>query len=116
MDVEGLLSELRSIREELAKINQRLSTGEQTLLSFPQAASRLGIGTTKLRDLVAKGALVVTPLGRRKMVALSEIERLSRPTTTRATRLPAAPRARKASKQQTQDPSALRQFARRQKT
>lgn len=85
-DLEKLLGELR---ERLIRIEERLRP-VQTVLSFKDAASRLGIGLTKLREMEQRGHINSSLLGRRKMISLAEIERVARPVVR--VRTPALPR------------------------
>lgn len=78
MDVESLL---REIREELRSLREEMRAGlvqESALLSMKDAAKRLGVGVTKLRSLITSGEVQTTRLGGRRMVAVSEVERVSR--------------------------------------
>jgi hypothetical protein len=77
LDLERIEAELKAIREHL----QRLASGnqEQTLFPLPEAAKRLGIGMTKLRELVAAGSVRTVTLGsnqRNRYVSRSELRRL----------------------------------------
>lgn len=110
MDNEALLAELRSIRGELKKISDRLGSPNQDLFTMPQAARRLGIGQTKLREIVQARKLSVVTLGRRRMVPASELERLARPSAP-AAKQPRALRAKR-TPAGVQDAEMLRQRSR----
>jgi hypothetical protein len=49
------------------------------LFKFPAAARRLGVGLTKLKELVRKGEVRVTLLGRTPMVSLAELQQAAAP-------------------------------------
>ena len=73
MDEGKLLKLLRLVvREEV-----RGKIEEPLLFAFPAAARKLGIGKTKLRELVKSGVVVTVQLGGREMVPASEIARLA---------------------------------------
>jgi hypothetical protein len=76
---EAFLEELRG---RLERIEARLQP-EPRCLSYPDAAARLGVGLTKLKRMVKAGELKPTLVGRVKMVALSEIHRVSTPEAER---------------------------------
>lgn len=112
MNVETML---REVREELRSLREELKRGHvepTALLSMKSAAKRLGVGPTTLRLLVAKGIVGTVPLGGRKKVPASEIDRITavRPPRRRA-RPPRKPKPVPAPP----DPSALRRWARTQK-
>lgn len=44
------------------------STEEAVMLSVPEAAERLGVGTTKVKQLIASGQLASVTIGRRRLV------------------------------------------------
>ena len=44
------------------------STDDAVMLSVPEAAERLGIGTTKVKQLIASGQLASVTIGRRRLV------------------------------------------------
>lgn len=76
----GLDSELRAIRLEVKRIRALL--GEDVAprpLAYTRrdAAKRLGIGLTLMNQLIRKGLIRLTePIGRRRLVPESEIQRL----------------------------------------
>lgn len=79
-EIERLLAELRAL------IAQSRATPEQVplVLDFPAAAKRLGVGLTKLKEIVRSGELLTTEIGSRQMVPVSELERIATPTERRA--------------------------------
>lgn len=112
MDVEGML---REIREELRSLRAEVRRGrveESALLSLKDAARRLSIGTTKLRGLIKTGEILVTPLGGRRYVSASEIDRITSQREQEHQRRPR--RAAKTISVQ-QDPEALRRWTRAQR-
>ena len=44
------------------------SCEEAVMLSVPEAAERLGVGTTKVKQLIASGQLASVTIGRRRLV------------------------------------------------
>ncbi|HZT64151.1 MAG TPA: helix-turn-helix domain-containing protein [Acidimicrobiales bacterium] len=44
------------------------STEDAVMLSVPEAAERLGVGTTKVKQLIASGQLASVTIGRRRLV------------------------------------------------
>lgn len=44
------------------------STEDAIMLSVPEAAERLGVGTTKVKQLIASGQLASVTIGRRRLV------------------------------------------------
>lgn len=59
------------IEDAVAKALVAVNTppGDDTvMLSVPQAAERLGVGTTKLKQLIASGQLASVTIGRRRLV------------------------------------------------
>lgn len=70
-------AELRGMREELRALKEtRQPQPEPYMYSIPDAAVALGIGTTKLRALIASKEVLTRSLGGRKMVPRSEMRRL----------------------------------------
>jgi excisionase family DNA binding protein len=43
------------------------------MLSVPEAAEQLGVGTTKLKQLIAGGELASVTIGRRRLVPASSV-------------------------------------------
>lgn len=50
------------------------STEEAVMLSLPEAAQRLGIGTTKAKQLIASGRLASVTIGRRRLIPISGLQ------------------------------------------
>lgn len=70
-DLERIEAELVAIKDALVGHRPRV------MHSIPQAAQRLGVGLTKLRELVKTGEVLTRPLGGREMVTEAEIQRLA---------------------------------------
>ena len=47
------------------------STEDAVMLSIPEAAERLGVGTTKVKQLIASGQLASVTIGRRRLVPVA---------------------------------------------
>lgn len=80
--LEGIEALLKDMRDRIEKLEERLQP-EPTVMTFPKAAARLGVGLTKLKELVKKGQLRPALVGEVKMIPLSEIHRLSAPPPER---------------------------------
>lgn len=81
--LEGIEVLLLDIRKRLEGLEGKFRP-EPTVLSFPKAALRLGVGLTKLKDMVKKGQIRASKVGEVKMISLSEIHRVSAPPAERA--------------------------------
>jgi excisionase family DNA binding protein len=71
---EALGAALRAIVEDavasaLASVRPEVG-GDAVLVSVREAAERLGVGTTKLRELVAEGRIRSVVVGRRRLIPL----------------------------------------------
>lgn len=73
---------LRELRAQLSRIEERLRP-EPTCLTMVAAARRLGVGLTTLKEMVRKGQIRTSTINSRRMVSLSELERVSRPDAER---------------------------------
>lgn len=102
-NLDEVTIELRSIRAELRKLSEQLRPVSKCL-SPAAAAKQLGIGLTKMRQLITSGHVKTVLLGKRRMVSLSEIDRVASLSEKRAT---------KAKHVAAQDWSALRAAIRR---
>jgi len=51
-----------------------VSTDQAVMLSIPEAAQRLGIGTTKVKQLIAAGRLPSVTIGRRRLVPATRLQ------------------------------------------
>lgn len=82
--LEGLEALLLKIMKQVESLEERLRP-EQTCFTYPEAAARLGVGLTKLKEMVKRGDLRKSyPLqGGVPMIALSEIQRVSVPESER---------------------------------
>ena len=49
------------------------STADAVMLSVPEAAERLGVGTTKVKQLIASGQLASVTIGRRRLVPAENV-------------------------------------------
>ena len=92
---------LEDIRNRIERLEERLQP-RPTVMTYPAAAKLLGVSATKVKRMVRSGELRTALVGKTKMVPLSEIERLSTPTTP-------APRGavRQAQARPNQDPRGL---------
>lgn len=69
--------ELAALRAEVAKLAERMpSIVLPKLFKVPLAAKHLGVSLTKMKDLIRIGDVRTVELGGRRMVPLSELERL----------------------------------------
>lgn len=83
VDLAAVAAELRELRRAVEQVNSRLetlTTEAKSVVTLGEAAKRLSIGLTKARQLVADGALLTVEIGKRQMVPVSEIARVSTPT------------------------------------
>jgi excisionase family DNA binding protein len=67
----------RAVAEVLAEVLPQLLTApaeSTSILDVPAAAARLGLGTTKTKQLIASGELASVTVGRRRKVPLVAIE------------------------------------------
>lgn len=71
MKAEVLLALMRrAVREDLGRVEPRA-------WPYSRVAKHLGIGQPRVNVLVRSGVLLSAPVGRSRMVPLSEIERLT---------------------------------------
>jgi len=49
------------------------SSEDAIMLSVPEAAERLGVGTTKIKQLIASGQLASVTIGRRRLVPAENV-------------------------------------------
>ena len=52
---------------------QAPSSEDAVMLSVPEAAVRLGIGTTKVKQLIASGQLASVTIGRRRLIPATNL-------------------------------------------
>lgn len=74
---QALGEALRAVIEEavskaLASIRVP-TTDDVVMLSVPEAAERLGVGTTKIKQLIASGQLASVTIGRRRLVPAANV-------------------------------------------
>jgi len=48
--------------------------GEPVMLSVPEAAAQLGVGTTKLKQLIASGRVTSVTIGRRRLIPTASLQ------------------------------------------
>jgi excisionase family DNA binding protein len=51
--------------------------GEPVMLSVPEAAEQLGVGTTKVKQLIASGQLASVTIGRRRLIPTAGLQALA---------------------------------------
>lgn len=73
---------LEDFRKRLERIESRLQP-EPTCFTYLEAATRLGVGKTKLKEMVARGEVRTTRVGKVPMVTAAEIRRVTTPETER---------------------------------
>ena len=77
---------LEELAAALLRIEERLAQPDAAaplLLKFPDAAAKLGISITTLREMVDRGELRTATVGRRAMVPMAELERVATPDEAR---------------------------------
>lgn len=82
--LEGIEALLQDMRKQIEKLEERLKP-EPLCFTYPVAAERLGIGVTKLKEMVKKGLIRKSyPLkGGAPMISLTELQRVSAPSEER---------------------------------
>lgn len=80
--LEGIEALLLDMRTRLERLEEKLQP-EPTCLPYPAAAQRLGVGLTKLKQMVKSGDLRASLIGKVKMISLAEIHRVSTPLQER---------------------------------
>lgn len=105
-DVARLEAHLVYLRESMERLEEGLRP-EPTCLSYPDAARKLGVGVTKLRQMVERGEIRPSLVGKTRMISMAELERVSAPVALPATRR-GQPKSRKPKARGTQDSAALR--------
>jgi len=73
--LEALLLEVRT---RLSRIEERMRP-TALAFKFPEAAEKIGIGVTKLKEMVRSHEIRVSLVGKTPMISLSEIERVTAP-------------------------------------
>jgi excisionase family DNA binding protein len=63
-----------AVRDALQEIGVGSSNDTTTLVSVPEAATRLGIGMTKLRELIARRDLPSVVVGKRRLLRPADLE------------------------------------------
>ena len=86
MSVGDSLSRLESlledIRTRLEGLEERMRP-DAACLSVKDAAAHLGVSATVVKEMIARRELHTATIGRRSMVPLSELTRVSTPDATR---------------------------------
>jgi excisionase family DNA binding protein len=62
-----------AVSSALASLSPSASSAEPLMLSVPEAAEQLGVGTTKLKRLIAAGQLASVTIGRRRLVPAASV-------------------------------------------
>jgi excisionase family DNA binding protein len=55
------------------------ATAEPVMLSVPEAAEQLGVGTTKVKQLIAGGLLASITIGRRRLIPAASVRAFGAP-------------------------------------
>ncbi|MDA8045782.1 MAG: helix-turn-helix domain-containing protein [Actinomycetota bacterium] len=61
-----------AVAKALASV-KTASSEDAVMLSVPEAAERLGVGTTKVKQLIASGQLASVTIGRRRLVPAENV-------------------------------------------
>jgi len=61
-----------AVAKALASV-KTASSEDAAMLSVPEAAERLGVGTTKVKQLIASGQLASVTIGRRRLVPAENV-------------------------------------------
>jgi hypothetical protein len=77
-----LESLLEDIRVRISRLEERLQP-QPTCFTYPMAAQRLGVGLTKMKEMIRRGDVKTTLVGKVPMVSLAELERVTTPTAER---------------------------------
>jgi excisionase family DNA binding protein len=80
--LEGIEALLLDMRKRIEGLEDRLKP-EPLCLTYPEAAKRLGVGLTKLKELVRGGEIRKSMVGRVPMISMTEIQRVSTPEPER---------------------------------
>lgn len=73
---------LEDFRRRLERIEARLQP-EPTCMTYREAAQRLGVGLTKLKEMIARGEISTTRVGKVPMVTAAELRRITTPQEKR---------------------------------
>ena len=78
---DALANALRAVVDDLvsrvAAAVQPTSDTNEVMVSLPEAARRLGIGTTKLKQLIAGGQIESVKVGERRLIPVSGLQGFS---------------------------------------
>jgi excisionase family DNA binding protein len=72
----------REVRERLSRLEERLKP-EPRCYKLPDAAEQLGVSITTLREMLERGEIRSSTVGRRQMISRSELDRVSAPDVER---------------------------------
>ena len=61
-----------AVSRALASVGVK-TTDDAVMLSVPEAAEQLGVGTTKVKQLIASGQLASVTIGRRRLVPAANV-------------------------------------------
>lgn len=73
---------LEDMRDRISRLEERLQP-QPTALTYPMAAQRLGVGLTKMKEMIKRGDVKTTRVGKVPMVSLAELERVTTPQAER---------------------------------
>lgn len=99
---------LDEILEELKRLSRLMESPGPRLFKYGQAAKALGVSVTTVKQLIRDGELATVKIGKRPMIPMSEIERLSTPAAPKSTSS-RAPRRRRGQRDAKAEAAALRQ-------
>jgi excisionase family DNA binding protein len=102
MNVEKVLINLLKEVRELKKLQAKSSGPLPQVLTYKQAAEQLSVGMTKLKAMVKRLEIRPCDVGKRKMIPLTEVQRMSQPAPVKES----SPRARKRRSPDRYDPKA----------
>ncbi len=81
--MERLEALLEDMRLRIIGLEERMKP-EPLMFAYPDAAKRLGVGITKLREMVKRGSIRATKnRGEAPMISLTELQRYATPTAER---------------------------------
>jgi hypothetical protein len=83
---------LKELRDEVRELRKKMSMPLPRVLTQSMAAEQLSISVSKLKGMIRAGGIATCTVGDRKMIPLTEIERIARPSKDGATEAPPPPR------------------------
>lgn len=87
--LEGIEALLKVIQKQVESLEAR-ARPEPTCFSLKDAATRLGVSLSTMKRMVAEGEIQTATIGKREMIPLSELTRVSTPDTQRPAQQKAA--------------------------